>query len=76
MEDFEIVILIMVYLVVSGVFMFFLFYGFFYVFLFGKLNWYCGVDFSFFLFLYGLVVFLKEDVLVIYEECVREDVFN
>ncbi len=42
----------------------------------GKLNRYCGADFSLFPSPYGSVALPKESALAIHDECVKDDVFH
>ncbi|MEC1734622.1 2,3-diketo-5-methylthiopentyl-1-phosphate enolase [Bacillus mojavensis] len=75
-EDPDVSIPIMAHPAVSGAFTSSPFYGFSHALLLGKLNRYCGADFSLFPSPYGSVALPREDALAIHEECVREDAFN
>ncbi|MCG8395506.1 2,3-diketo-5-methylthiopentyl-1-phosphate enolase [Bacillus atrophaeus] len=75
-EDPEVSVPIMAHPAVSGAFTSSPYYGFAHALLLGKLNRYCGADFSLFPSPYGSVALPKEDALAIHDECVREDSFQ
>ncbi|ABS73700.2 2,3-diketo-5-methylthiopentyl-1-phosphate enolase [Bacillus velezensis] len=75
-EDKEIPLPIMAHPAVSGAFTSSPVYGLSHALLLGKLNRYCGADFSLFPSPYGSVALPKESALAIHDECVKDDVFH